>query len=219
MRARLHHLSPVALLVIIIAVLLAGALPAGEELVWITRSGGHYHRQSCRFAKNARPVPLSKAREQGLTPCAHCFDAKESAALAYTRVIQARVVGISDGDTVTVLEGKNRYKLRLSGIDAPESGQAYGRQAKALLSSLIFGKTVQVELIERDRYGRWVANIFDGGSWVNKAVIEAGYAWHYRDFSTSKELQAAENRARAAGRGLWQERSPQAPWNWRSERR
>lgn len=218
MRSRLHHLSPAVLFILLAATLLVRVLPANEELVWVTPSGSRYHRQSCRHAAKARAVPLSQAREQGLLPCSLCFTAEEVAMRSQAREIRARVVGVSDGDTITVLEGKMRYTLRLYGIDAPESGQAFGRQAKAFLSSVVFGKELRVELIEKDRYGRWVANIYDGSIWVNRAIVEAGYAWHYRNYSNSKDLQEAENKARSEGRGLWRDKMPQAPWDWRKHK-
>jgi micrococcal nuclease len=94
----------------------------------------------------------------------------------------ARVVGISDGDTLTVLEGRTQTKIRLHGVDAPETGQDYGSRAKQAASELAFGKTVTVRPVEKDRYGRTVAEITlpDGRS-MNRELVGEGAAWWYRE--------------------------------------
>jgi micrococcal nuclease len=76
-------------------------------------------------------------------------------------LLDARVVGVSDGDTITVLYGNRPLKVRLEGIDCPESGQAFGAAAKLYTSDLVFGKTVTVEPRTTDRYGRTVADVTD----------------------------------------------------------
>lgn len=184
--------------------------------VYITASGGKYHREDCRYAKKAlTSLPLSQARSRGLSACAICFSAEEREILNAPRRIKARVIAVSDGDTITVLEGKTQYRLRLNGIDAPESRQAWGRRSKEYLSRLVFDKTLTVELIEMDRYGRHVANIFLEDVWVNRLMVEAGLAWHYRAYSDSAVLQGAEDRARREKIGLWADAHPIPPWDWR----
>jgi endonuclease YncB( thermonuclease family) len=67
-------------------------------------------------------------------------------------VIAGRVVKIADGDTLTILDAGNKQRqVRLSEIDAPEKGQAFGTQSKQSLSALCFSKPAQVEWQERDR--------------------------------------------------------------------
>lgn len=74
--------------------------------------------------------------------------------------VHGKVVGVADGDTVTVLSAKNkRYKIRLQGVDAPELRQAFGRQSKKALSDLVFGQPVRVQLQGKDRYGRWLGKV------------------------------------------------------------
>jgi endonuclease YncB( thermonuclease family) len=131
-----------------------------------------------------------------------------------------KVVGVADGDTVTVLaEGNNTVKVRLYGIDAPESRQDFGNKAKQTLASLVFGKVVDVEPIDQDRYGRTVARIFVDGQDVCEALVRAGMAWVYRIYCREKPTcdnwLALEQEARLAGVGLWAGPSPQAPWEWR----
>src|SRR4051812_23773570 len=70
-----------------------------------------------------------------------------------------KVVGIADGDTITVLRDRTQVRIRLHGVDSPESGQAFGTKAKAFTSDLVFGKVVTVHPLETDRYGRTVAEV------------------------------------------------------------
>lgn len=152
------------------------------------------------------------------------FDAVQ-AILTPARV-SGRVVGVSDGDTITVLDAENRrYKVRLAGIDAPESGQAFGQRAKEQLSRMVFGQQVVVTIRKSDRYGRALGVVESAGNNINLAMVEAGFAWHYKAYASdqaSTERQAfanAEADARAAARGLWREPNPTPPWDFRKEAR
>ncbi|MFO8084826.1 MAG: thermonuclease family protein [Desulfobacterales bacterium] len=98
-----------------------------------------------------------------------------SSALAQT----GKVVGVSDGDTVTVLVNKTQVKVRLYGIDCPEGGQDFGRRAKQFTSGMVFGKNVTLEIHDTDRYGRSVANVIVDGKSLNEELVNAGYAWIY----------------------------------------
>ncbi|MFY7953916.1 MAG: thermonuclease family protein [Armatimonadaceae bacterium] len=137
--------------------------------------------------------------------------------IARAQVFSGRVVGVSDGDTITVLASGNRQvKVRLDGIDAPESRQDYGQRAKQLASDLVFGKQVTVTTKERDRYGRTVGSVTVGGVDVNLAMVSAGMAWWYRQYAPGNAaLERAESSARAARRGLWASSSPVPPWEFR----
>jgi len=132
-----------------------------------------------------------------------------------------RVVGVSDGDTLTLLVGTQTHRIRLAQIDAPESGQPYGRAAKQALSSLAFGRDARVVVVDRDRYGREVGEVFVAGENVNQALVRGGHAWAYTEYSPSLEIVDLENAARAAGVGLWalplEQRDP--PWIWRRQGR
>jgi len=130
----------------------------------------------------------------------------------------ARVVGISDGDTLTVLrDGNVQVKVRLRGIDAPETGQDFGARSKQAASELCFGKTVTVKERDWDRYGRTVAEvILPAGRLLNREQVRAGLAWHYRRYAPKDlELATAETEARAATRGLWSDPRAVPPWDWR----
>jgi endonuclease YncB( thermonuclease family) len=94
-----------------------------------------------------------------------------------------KAVGIADGDTVTVLrDGHEQVKIRLYGIDAPESGQPFGKASKQNLLSMVHGQSVEVEVMDMDRYGRTVARIFVDGEDVNAAQLRSGHAWLYRQY-------------------------------------
>lgn len=129
----------------------------------------------------------------------------------------AQVVGISDGDTITVLSAdKTQTKIRLHGIDAPEAKQAYGTKAKESLSAKVFGKSVRIVSRDVDRYGRTVAEVFVGDRLINRELVTDGFAWHYVKYAPNDaELAAAEKAAREAKRGLWADIAPVAPWDFR----
>lgn len=131
---------------------------------------------------------------------------------------QARVVGVSDGDTVTVLtDDRRQVKIRLAEIDAPEARQPYGSRAKQELSSIVFGRAVTVTPRDVDRYGRTVAMLRVGTTDASAAMVRRGAAWVFRQYSTDPTLPPLEQAARRARVGLWalpdDQRLP--PWQWR----
>jgi len=135
------------------------------------------------------------------------------------------VVGVSDGDTVTVLdEAKASRKVRLMGIDAPESRQAFGAASKKSLSDLAYRQAVQVDWSKTDRYGRIVGKLTDdGGKDINLEQVRRGLAWHYAKYEREQTPEdrrlysEAEAEARIAGVGLWKDPSPVPPWEFRRE--
>lgn len=143
-----------------------------------------------------------------------------TSAVARETVLVGRVVGVHDGDTITVLtDGNKSVKVRLDGIDAPESKQAFGARAKETLSDLVFGKTVAVRVRTTDRYGRTIGRVQVGGLDVNVEMVRMGFAWWYRAYAKRDTvLEAAESEARRAGRGLWTDKDAVPPWDWRKNR-
>jgi len=136
--------------------------------------------------------------------------------------LQGKVVAISDGDTVTVLDSSNtQRKIRLMGIDAPEKKQAFGNRSKESLSDLLFGKQVAVEYFKQDRYGRIVGKIMVDGTDANLEQVRAGLAWHYKQYEKEQTIDDrvayahAEEQAKAARKGLWLDLDPIPPWDWR----
>lgn len=136
-----------------------------------------------------------------------------------------RVVRIADGDTITILDGANgQHRIRLQGIDAPESHQAFGTQSKKNLSNMIFDRQVTVEYEKTDQYGRIVGKILLDGKDINLEQVKAGMAWHYKEYQreqspADRELYArAEDEARNARRGLWAEADAIEPSAFRKNR-
>lgn len=135
--------------------------------------------------------------------------------------IEGRVVRISDGDTISVLDhNKQQYKIRFYGIDAPELGQAYGKAARKALTGLLDGADVSLVVVDVDDYQRQVATVYVGAENINTAMVAQGYAWWYRYHARNRQdLRDAETQARAEGRGLWAAPDPEPPWDWRRRNR
>jgi endonuclease YncB( thermonuclease family) len=129
-----------------------------------------------------------------------------------------RVVSVLDGDSVMVLRDGRQVEVRLFGVDAPEGGQAFGSVARRFLSNLVFSKSVVVDVRDIDRYKRSVARVTVDGTDVSLDIIRAGFGWHYTQYSNDARYAAAEQEARAARRGLWQDSAPIAPWEYRRPR-
>lgn len=141
---------------------------------------------------------------------------------ACAELLQGRVVGVTDGDTITVLDSANtQYKVRLAGIDAPERKQPYGQVSKRSLSDLIYNKSVLVDWSKRDRYDRIVGKVWVNDLDANLEQIKRGLAWHYTKYKKEQPLEDrlsylhAEEDAKASRVGLWIESNPIPPWDWR----
>lgn len=135
--------------------------------------------------------------------------------------MQGSIEKISDGDTFRLLANGQVVKIRLYGIDAPESKQDYGPQSKAALAKLLAGQLVKVKVLDTDRYGRSVGEIWLGDTLdVNLWMVQNGHAWWYKAYGKNRpDMGEAEALARELQRGLWATGTPQAPWEWRAERR
>ena len=151
--------------------------------------------------------------------------------VAHADTLLGRVVGVADGDTITVLDAdRQQHKIRLQGIDAPEKAQPFGERSKQSLSRMVFGKDVRVEWDKRDKYTRIVGKVWvqpescpscpmtlDAGH----AQITVGLAWLYRKYANEQSPQDrgayefSEQEARANRVGLWSEPGPIPPWEWR----
>lgn len=140
------------------------------------------------------------------------------ATAAFADPIAARVVGVHDGDTITVLTpDKRQIKIRFAEIDAPELSQPYGNKAKQRLSLLVFGKEVSITPTATDKYRRTVARVHQGNRDINLAMVQSGAAWAYRKYLTDPSFLEAEDSARNARAGLWALQPDQImpPWEWR----
>lgn len=140
------------------------------------------------------------------------------------RCFAAKVVGISDGDTVTLLllngGDAGPVKARLTEIDAPERRQPWGARSSQALANKVFGQQVLVASSGEDRYGRLLARLHLGNRDINRELVREGHAWVYRRYATQNWLPD-EAAARNAGRGLWSLHSSQTtpPWEWRQRER
>ena len=133
------------------------------------------------------------------------------------------VVGIMDGDTITVLNSKTiqDVKIRLYGIDCPEKGQAFGKRAKQFTSKMVYGKVVEVKVMDTDRYGRTVALVAVNKQILNEELLKAGYAWVYYQYCHEMICHAWADYQFAAKldkRGLWADPDPIPPWEFRRKK-
>lgn len=140
--------------------------------------------------------------------------------------LSGRIVGISDGDTLTLLDASHRqHKIRLSGIDAPERRQPFGERARQSLAARAFNRPASADCPKQDRYGRAVCVVAVDGQDVGLAQIAGGMAWWYRQYAREQspparaDYEAAEYEAKARRLGLWADPNPTPPWEWRRARR
>ena len=139
---------------------------------------------------------------------------------SHARELHGRVVGIADGDTLTVLVHEERVRVRLAEIDAPERAQPYGTRARQSLAELCHDRIATVIEAGKDRYGRTVGIVSCDGVVANREQVRRGLAWVYSKYTRrNSSLYAVEREARTEARGLWQADDPQPPWEWRSRHR
>jgi endonuclease YncB( thermonuclease family) len=173
-----------------------------------------------------RPIPTSLTMAAALLLAAVLLVAREPALLhssfGQVQTLIGTVVRVADGDTITVLDSAHhQYRIRLQGIDAPEKGQAFGNASRKHLADLVGGKAVIVRWTKHDRYGRIVGTVFIDDRDVDLEQVKTGMAWFYRYYQSEltpedrKRYAQAEDEARAAKLGLWQDKNPMPPWEWR----
>lgn len=145
--------------------------------------------------------------------------------IALADTLRGKVIRVADGDTITVLDqDKQQHKIRLLGIDAPESKQAFGTRARQKMQELVDGQQVRIEWKERDRYQRILGDVYvtPAGKdelWVNVEMVKSGLAWHFVKYDDRKPLADAENTAREEKAGLWADKEPTPPWEYRKTER
>ena len=130
------------------------------------------------------------------------------------------VVAVLDGDTIEVLHHQRHERIRLSGIDCPEKGQAYGQKAKHAASDLVFGKDVTVQTHGHDKYKRTLADVLlPDGTNLNQELVKQGFCWWYRKYAPGDAvLEGLEKDAREGRKGLWADPQPVPPWGWRKRK-
>lgn len=132
---------------------------------------------------------------------------------------RAVVDRVDDGDTLTAVAGSETFRIRLSGVDAPEFGQRFGAESRNRLRTLVLNRVVDVRPVGVDQYGRLLACPAVDVRDVCETMVEEGWAWHYRQYSSSTRLAALEKGAREARRGLWIDPHAKPPWERRAEER
>jgi endonuclease YncB( thermonuclease family) len=136
-----------------------------------------------------------------------------------TEKISGKVVGVTDGDTISLLVNEETIKVRLEGIDAPELDQSYGTKSKQELSKMVFGKAVILMKTGTDKYGRTLGIVMVGNVDANATMVEDGWAWHLKKYNDEERLAKLEVAAREAKRGLWADEKPMAPWDHRARQK
>ena len=140
-------------------------------------------------------------------------------------VLRGKVVGVSDGDTITILDSaKEQHKIRLTGIDAPEKAQAFGQASKKVLSELVFNKEVEVLWVKHDRYQRILGKVLLNGQDICLEQVKRGMAWHYKKYQHEQSPEDrtyysdAETQARKSRLGLWSDDTPIEPAEFRHKK-
>lgn len=133
-------------------------------------------------------------------------------------VLRGECIRVADGDTLTIRMADGRQeKVQLFGIDAPETEQEHGPEAKAALESLVLGKQLRVTYPGREDLGRINGKVYVDGQYVNLLLVQQGHAWHSDKYGPNEEdLRAAQKEARAARKGLWAAEFPREPWRFRN---
>lgn len=142
--------------------------------------------------------------------------------VTHAEILTGRVTGINDGDTLTLVDvSEVQFKIRLSGIDSPEKGQAFGQFCKHSLSDLAYGRQVQIDWKKLDRYGRVIGKVLVDERDTNLEQVRRGCGWHYKKYQNEQtesdrlSYSAAEESARKDKVGLWADSDPVPPWIWR----
>lgn len=167
-------------------------------------------RESAAVPRGVQEAALVRAEARAVR------DYKKADALHKTIVDAGyRVISGPNGEETLA----RKYRIRLRGIDAPESAMPYGKEAKEELVKLVQGKRLKVYVYGDDRYGRCVGDVHCNGIFIQEKMLRRGFAWHYAAYDHRPELAAWEKEARAARVGLWASSNPEKPWEWRKDRR
>lgn len=133
--------------------------------------------------------------------------------------LTGKVIGVTDGDTLTLLVDKIKYKIRLEGIDAPENGQSFSAKARHALTTKVFEKQVRVEVTGQDKYGRTLGWVYLDDVNVNEWLVSHGWAWQFKEYNQDERLATMEAEAREAKAGLWAEENALPPWEYRARQK
>ena len=186
---------------------------------------------SAAVAAHPGAVDRAGCHTQAATGKRHCHPDRATDASRYDAarppkpgdegVFYGPFVSISDGDTFRAKVQGVVMEFRLADVDAPEMDQPFGREARAVLKSLIEGKQLVLVFVDVDRYGRVITDVWIDDLYVNRELARRGAVWFYPQYARNNALFDIEEEARDAKRGLWALPSSQRvePWVWRERKR
>ncbi len=129
---------------------------------------------------------------------------------------QGVVTHVRDGDTFEMILDHKKVVVRVNGIDCPEKGQPFGKEARQFTDSLCMNEQVKLVVHGKDKYKRILATvILPSGKILNEELLESGMAWHFKKYNNSEHYHLLEQSARKKAAGLWNSRAPVAPWEYR----
>lgn len=142
------------------------------------------------------------------------------ATAAHAELMEGKCTYVQDGDSLKLIPqgSTEEIRVRLYGIDAPEKGQEFSGQSRALLNKLVRNKQLRLEIRDKDSYGRYIAAVYVGDTYVNREMIRAGLAWfyeHHADLNRDADLARALAAAKKSHLGIWSSPSPISPRQYR----
>ena len=149
-----------------------------------------------------------------------------SPALAEKFSYKAKILRVLDGDTIVVRSNQKEIRIRLCGIDAPESKQEHGGWSKMLLQKMLnhTNGVIDVHVMDTDRYGRQIASLRSSNVSFNVKMVEYGGAWVYEKYAGNcwnreqiRQVNSFMNNAKNRRLGLWENERPVQPWLWRRQ--
>jgi endonuclease YncB( thermonuclease family) len=135
------------------------------------------------------------------------------------KIVRGQVIGIVEGDTLTVAVDSKQVRVRLAEIDAPETKQPFGNRSKKSLSDLCFWVEAELTIRGKDQYGRKLARVVCNGVDANAEQVKRGMAWVFDKYAKDPVLFKLQDEARTEKRGLWSDKNSIPPWEWRKTHR
>lgn len=190
------------------------------------RNGGHNCRTNCEkygysYGYHTHGSPATSSGPSNVASYKPRYDpypAPTKTIATKSSFQRITLVGITDGDTIKVILDGKEERIRLYGIDAPEDGQTFGKASTKQLKNILANTSPSIEVKDKDKYGRLVANIWIGDRNVNQDMVRQGYAWVYRKYCNEDFCEnwlRLEEQAKLDRKGLWLEKNPVPPWEWR----
>lgn len=185
----------------------------------LDRNGGHHDSKTGGYHYHNSPPEHSTGGGYQKPPELYIsYPKPEKAKIREIVTTGVEVTGVSDGDTIKVRIKGKEVKIRLYGIDSPESKQQYGRASENAIKQILNGRKIRVENLGYDKYGRMLAIVYADGKSVNEVMVKGGYAWvydKYCDMDFCGAWKDCQRNAKQLSRALWSDNNPTPPWEWR----